>query len=102
MDESIVKSLVDETGQVLLDAADYIERHGWCQYIVEDNQGRVCIGGAISAAASNSDQDDLYVYALVRLDKYLHSYKLVPFWNDTPGRTKEEVIAALRAAAYTR
>jgi len=30
---------IDEAGEILLEAADYIERHGWCQFQARDRTG---------------------------------------------------------------
>jgi len=80
--------------------SDYIRR-GWCQgAIAEDASGqwlvtpaslyavKWCIIGALRVC--NTTQEDL-----IRVGEYLgdHPGK----WNDTPGRTQEEVIAALEA-----
>lgn len=87
-------------------AADYIEEHGWCQGTLL-NSGQVCTMGALYAATG-------WPYAswghdLLPLIKESHD-KLVQFldptinpridlWNDRAGRTRKEVIAALRGAA---
>jgi hypothetical protein len=86
---------VDEVGRQLINAADYIEKHGWCQNTYWDEQGRVCALGAIRRAnALTRDANDAAFKMLRFLDGSVHG------WNDAPGRTKEEVVAVLRKVAY--
>jgi hypothetical protein len=98
-------------------AASYLARHGWCQGAYYDQTatvftpaactvgalGMVCYGGPVDAPALNYDDpgfgdfDAAYEY----LDLYLlDRYELVAYeFNDTRGRTADQVIAALRGAA---
>lgn len=90
--------LVDEVGRVLLAAADYIEAHGWCQGRVEDDAGNVCAIGGIDKACNG-----YWIRANTR--ERFRSYLgrgLISNWNNAPGRTKEEVVHALRSAAMVR
>lgn len=86
---------VDAAGWVLWNAADYIEKHGWCQNTIETAGGQVCaMGGIIAVGRSN------LVDAQVAINRMTaHIGRRIPFWNDEPGRTKGQVVAALRAAA---
>ena len=77
---------------VLLDAADYIEEYGWCQYRWQDGE-KVCALSAISVTAGRN------LEAIGRLRKFLGGR--IDTWNDTVGRTKDEVVAALRACALS-
>lgn len=91
--------------KVLLEAAERIERQGWCQYQFCDQRGRMCVSGAI--------------YQIVRLPRY-HGWFLDGFtdtarlaqrimeenlqcsmaeWNDEEGRTKQQVVDKLREVA---
>ena len=81
--------------QALLDAADYIEEHGWCQYEPANRKGAVCAVGALMAVSS-SPSIKLDAIELVKL---VIGQWHIPNWNDAPERTKEEVVSALRAAA---
>lgn len=81
--------------QVLLDAAESIEKYGWCQGRGGVNGGPRCALGALVHAANN--ERSLYAGALLGLTRIIGSG--VVYWNDAPERTKAEVIAALRAAA---
>lgn len=82
--------------QVLLKAAELIEERGWCQFTSEDAEGHICLRQAINIAA----MPGFYACdAVFRLGRFLGTNLIAAQFNDTPGRTKEEVIAALRAAA---
>ena len=100
---------IDNVGMVLLEAADYIEWHGWCQDRVESPGGAVCALGAICHATNDLVAQRLLAFSppniLARLKKVIgvarldESWHDIQNWNDAPGRTKEEVVAALRGAA---
>lgn len=87
---------LDEVSLTLLRAADYIEERGWCQLRYHTRAGHVCAYGAIL-----SIEGDISVRrkAEVRFSRF-HDVLSMENYNDAPGRTKEEVVAALRAAAY--
>lgn len=104
-----------ETADVLDRAADIIERNGWWRKSYYDF-GAVgskpkcelacCARGAINLAANGRTPDrlsNLGEDALHALERYLgisgEHPDSVADWNDEPGRTVEEVIAALRGAA---
>jgi len=95
---------LDEAGKILVMAADHVERYGWCQLGLAapgiGNNNERCALMAIWAQGNNNDAVD----AANRLARYLGftERKQVVHWNDTPERTKEEVISALREAAYFR
>lgn len=87
--------------EVLLKAADILERDGWCKYSLNDAQGRHCVAGAILIAVAGSPGS----HALPKEARRLLQQQL-PFWtptieswNDLPWRTRSQVIAKLRAAA---
>ena len=81
--------------QALLDAADYIRKHGWCQGESFGEGETVCAAGAIWSV--NIDQWEDAMWALA---DHIGTPN-VGDWNDKPDRTKEEVIAALEQAALT-
>jgi hypothetical protein len=91
------KPAVDECGQMLLRAADYIEEHGWCQSRVMDKEGRVCLLGAILYVGGTG------LDFMPRVEKAagIGQGGLIACWNNAPGRTKQEVVDVLRRAAYT-
>lgn len=99
----------------LRNAADVIERDGWHQgayFQPEDGNGsggcRVCASGAINTAVhgfawppifdtSERERADAAWYAASTFAD--GPWGSIVLWNDEPGRTAEEVIAALRGAA---
>lgn len=86
--------VIDRVGAVLLDAADYLEKFGWLQNEWGFGfQTARCVMGAIGEC----DHGFYYNDAKERLGAT--GLELIA-WNNTPGRTKEEVIARLRNAAY--
>ena len=93
MDESEVKRIEQdqEVRRVLLAAAELLEKDGWCQGKHMDGQRR-CVGWAIADSTEGRMRNVLHV-----LDAYLEQDAVT--WNDTPGRTLPEVLAALRGAA---
>jgi hypothetical protein len=84
------------TRDVLLHAALLIEERGWNQGSYQQD-GRLCLLGAINLAQTGRHDkwNDMEATLAVR--------GVLPTscgdWNDAPGRTAAEVIAALRAAA---
>jgi hypothetical protein len=99
--------------KVLLEAADLIEQRGWTQGTFQGSDGRLCAHGAIHMAVFDKpdyfgEHDAPLVLAVwCRLRNYLLAKGVEPdlvrrgcmSWNDAPGRTKEEVVQAMRDAA---
>ena len=86
--------------QLLLDAADLIERQGWWDGRPgSDGEQRTlhCIETAISAIGSIHHIDLARSEASVNFSNYVSTPSIT--WNDAPGRTKEEVLTAMREAA---
>lgn len=79
--------------QVLLDAADYIEAHGWSQGCWSRN-GMPC---ALWAIIKIGADHDLVAMAQMGMEKRIGGK--VAKWNDAPGRTSTEVCATLREVA---
>lgn len=93
------RRLLTAESRALLDAADYIEKHGWCQGEVFGPDDAVCAIGAIMATATNLGILDRAAGLLAR---YLDiGIDRVARWNDDPSRTKDQVISALREAAIS-
>lgn len=93
--------VIDKTSTILHRAADLIEQRGWCQNSLQDFKGRMCSIGAIQMAESNAK---MTTQAAVKLSNYIQKmnidrWGLVANWNDAKGRSKEEVVATIRAAA---
>lgn len=92
---------VPEVAEVLEDAADYLEVHGWCQHTVQDQQGRACVLGAINIA-SGGHTLGVGTCATLAVTRYLGDRRrpeYVPVWNDMAGRTGDEAIDLLKHTA---
>lgn len=88
------------TADVLRHAARYIEEHGWCCDTYAEDDGRVCGWGALNAVINGDPFDDDESPSWIAAnDAVAGLVGSLPDYNDTPGRTAAEVIAALRAAA---
>lgn len=85
--------------QSLLDAATYIEEHGWCQFYLQMRSGAVCMLGAMSRTVPRECGFDGAWIRSVHLVQERTGCVGISTWNDAPERTKEEVVSALRAAA---
>src|SRR5882672_9670917 len=112
-----VEPALDEIGQMMMLAANYLETHRWGQGDFVLANGAVCLMGALikietgkvcSVGKDDVDQEANCPKAKVafdRITRYLNKdskpmYFIFPFsWNDAIGRKKSEVIAVLREAA---
>ncbi|WP_446213995.1 DUF6197 family protein [Micromonospora sp. IBSANI012] len=117
--QNTVAEQVTTPARTLRDAALYLSRYGWIQGAYYDQAatcftpaactvgaiGMVCYGGPVDAPAQMFDAPEFVDFeaAVTLLDTYLREiYPCdmgVYSFNDTPGRTRDEVIAALNAAA---
>ncbi len=89
---------------LLLKAAELVEERGHNQGWYEGDNGSLCILGALEVASGEEP------FSMSEILLPLHhgcglAHDLRPFalgvirWNDAPGRTKAEVVQALRNAA---
>ncbi len=81
--------------RLLLDAADYIDQHGWCQDVWEDADGRVCVYWAMRRA--NRYTESVQDVARGKMEGFLGQE--LTSWNDAEGRTRDYVTTALRSCA---
>ena len=103
-----------EDAAMLRDAIDVLMRQGWAQDMMEDFHGRVCMVGAIGKACAARMGEPVgslnltpavngALFAVQRVLYYrengVDGLSTLTAWNDTHGRTREQVIAVLRAAA---
>ena len=99
--ETVGKSV----SQILNEAADLIERTGWCQghYALTSDGKSVgakdvgaacfcCIGAIKAVSPTFKDSRDA-------ADVMVAKVGMIHVWNDQPGRTAEEVLESLRDAA---
>jgi len=91
---------LNQDSQDLLNAADYIDKNGWCQGMTSSGKS-VCLWGSLLAVTDGLDK--YYTNApraralYVKVNNHLGDYAAP--WNDMTGRTKTEVTALLREVA---
>lgn len=87
--------------KILLDAADILERGNWAQHALQTREDAHCAMGAMQIAHYGkivnrrpTEQSQEFNAAITIANQVCGQ----PLWmfNDTPGRTKEEVIDRLR------
>ena len=93
--------------QILQGAITYLETYGWCQKEMFQHSPDVmntppaaCMIGALSRINPNAYLDNCKAYMAVQ--DTIGGHRMIAYWNDTPGRTKEEVIAVLRKAMTSK
>lgn len=95
---------VDEIGKLLLEAANVLERDGWCRGQLT-HEGRHCTAHAIMTAdgkpraAFDDELSDTAQAAIKRLENFVGDH--VCGWNNSQ-HSVEDVTAGLRAAAVHR
>lgn len=97
---------VDEIGQVLIDAADYIEMHGWCQHHLINGKASCALGGIerVLSGVTPRKRNILREKARARLTRFVmrlrkNCYYNVPSWNDDFRTTEKNVLSGMRNAA---
>jgi len=87
-------------------AIEVLEKHGWIQGTSHTVWG-YCLSGALGVVAGIRVGEVTYT-GCARYDNWSTYCKFfraqlriqsIPFWNDRPARTKEEVLEALRVVA---
>lgn len=109
---------LNEVGKTLWAAANYMEEHGHVKGVLRDEQGRVCLLGAINMVVfgkesmhSRAAYDDPNITVRCKASRAVkdllrdklgteYIYGEV-YWNNQPERTKDEVVQVLRDAALT-
>ncbi len=88
---------LDESTQLLIEGRERVER-GWCQGKMR-GWGKVCAMGAIWPM-NRIITETAYEGAYARLHRAVGGRPEwgVPQWNDVPGRTQDEVLAAFDKA----
>ncbi len=96
-----------EHGKIYLEAANLLEKKGWCQNHSSNIFDQICLAEALHRSVYGSQESvnmnkvsDVRAWnpSFVALSKFIGED--VIRWNDTHGRTKAEVIEKLREAAY--
>lgn len=96
--------------ETLLDAADLIDKRGHAKFTLQDDKGGLCILGAIAVATSGGIHTPLGQMTLDICEKLArNSFTIgrdrdycaaaVCSWNNSPERTKDEVVDELRRVA---
>jgi hypothetical protein len=90
------------THEALVEARNLIERDGWCQWAAADGRGAHCMGGALGRVTQGDPnctftETELAAFRALGEATGTKDYG-IPGWNDKPGRTKEEVLAAFDRA----
>ena len=101
-DSASVNQEEDTYANILRRAAALLRQYGWTQGKYCDDQGRLCILGAIGMAMTGSPTQAHESYRVARVAMCVGDIVnegTVHPWNDTLCRTAEEAIAALEAAA---
>lgn len=91
----------DPVAECLLRAAQRIRERGWCQYSPCDQAKRLCLLGAIFDIRRpvGSIKWGDHSIEMQNAGSFMLKRGQDEDWNDTPGRTAAEVIAALEDAA---
>ena len=95
------KVAIEPWRQALLDAADYIETHGWSRGLPRQGSA-VC---ALEAIRRSVGRGRARVEAMDHLGRLFAPSFLEPsrwdvaMWNDLAGQTKANVVATMRAVA---
>jgi hypothetical protein len=93
-------AVLDEVSKLLLAAAAEMERLGHARREMQSCDGSVCIQGALGMARFGNGTaifDELCSSAYSRVRANLGGSPMS--WNDEHGRTKDQVVAKLRAVA---
>jgi hypothetical protein len=94
----------DEAKAALEDAMNLLAEDGWCQDKLHDQWGRHCAMGALAKATRADGELSMterphYLGAFYRLKRVVDDENgSVAIWNDTPGRTIEDVLLAFKQA----
>ncbi len=85
---------------VLRQAAHLIRANGWCQNDWTAEDGAMCLMTAIRVASAGNDSlaasAEMLVLERIRI-QFGTGYRsqAVPYWNDQPGRTEDQVLSLL-------
>src|SRR5882762_1265449 len=95
-----------EHGKIYLEAANLLEKKGWCQKTASDLKDKICLAEALHRSVYGS-QETVNMNTVHDTGAWREPYNILSNfigedaikWNDTVGRTKAEVIEKLREAA---
>ncbi len=78
------------TVRVLETVKAYIHKHGWCQFALQDNRGRVCLTGGFLYSGVSEHPEGQAAFTLLDTQARITTLS-VAHWNNAPGRTVEDV-----------
>ncbi len=88
--------------EILLAAADWMERNDWCQRMYyqgsSDAPTACCVSGSFIYAVGNTRFDGRQAARILLSDEIGIGRRIEP-WNDRDDQTKANVIATMRRAA---
>ncbi len=96
--EEVKAPTLEPWRELLFEAATILERRGWCQKHLVDVKGRMCTVGAITEVWNLASGWDMDVVVIAQ-DKLTRVVGPLVEWNDTEGRTRDEVVGMLRYVA---
>lgn len=79
---------ISTTVRALIQAKQYLEKHGWCNDGPRNSRGQVCV---LESLAIVSPSWEGIPYLRKVLGERYQNIHTIGVWNDTPGRTLEEV-----------
>jgi len=87
--------------------SELLRRDGWCQFTALDEKGQRCAMGVTMEVFSPHNFVAVEDWAVdleevLGLSNYFGGWGAVITWNNTPGRTAEEVIAAFEQVERNR
>jgi hypothetical protein len=98
--------ILEQVRQALQFGKQQIEKYGWCQGTLHNGKGEICAKNALyngihslNIEVIHKEHWEIYYAARkyllrdVDVSKLPEGYDYVVLWNDTKGRTKEEVLA---------
>ena len=94
-----------ELAEVYERAAEYLEKYGWKQYDLGSDTKPRCFNGATWSASCELFDVHWRGYKWETASKFaaqvleLSDYTKIPYWNDDPDRTVDEVINTFHALA---
>lgn len=87
-----------KSSEVLEKAHDFLDNNGWMQFASHSNGSYCAIGAIVKGTGVLKDGLEPIGVVFSYLYKVTGVHGIIE-WNDAPGRTKEEVLDALMAAA---
>ncbi len=98
---------LNEVGKALWGAAAYMEEHGHCKKTLRNNDGHVCLNGALMMTVGFNGLihkeciESLAQAKGITGDHWFNKEHKLVLWNNLPETTGEDVINLFRQAAIT-